>query len=187
PTRGCPRAPSVDNSARRDKAAAGFHAADSLRVALNSSDLGVLPQLRAVGGRASHEANHCAVGIDKAVSRAKASANDVIGAKLRKHATNIVAGDEPYVFQSHRDLFLKIRLQIREMLFIGGAEQITLRPVTCGTTQAFVEAGVKRNGIERHLNVHGSRKLCAHSSHALARGTLALRGFAFEHEHVPAT
>src|SRR5208337_4537659 len=51
----------------------------------------------------------------------------------------------------------------------------------------LLEAGVKRNGVERHLDVDRSGELGAHSSHALAGRTLALMGFPLNQQHVAAT
>ncbi len=134
-----------------------------------------------------HESNHRAVGIDEAVGRAETAAHNVIGAKLRKHISDLLRRNEPYILESHGDLLLIVRAQIGEMFLVGCAEQVTLGPVVSGISEAVVETGIKGDGIERHLNIDWSGELGPHAAHALARGTFALRGFALDHQHVITT
>src|ERR1700686_536458 len=128
-------------------------------------------------GRPGHESDHHTVGIDEAVARAKAAAHNVIAAKLGKHVADLVGRDEPYILESHCDLLLVVRAQIGEMSFVRGTEKVTLRPVVSRISESVVEAGIKRNGIKRHLNIDRSGELRSHTTHALAGGTLALSRF----------
>src|SRR5579864_3074965 len=70
------------------------------------------------------------------------------------------------------------------MFFVDSAEQVTLRTVVRGISKSLVEAGVKGDGIKRHLNVDWSGELGSHTAHTLARGTLALSRFPLNHQHV---
>src|SRR5437868_7902451 len=72
------------------------------------------------------------------------------------------------------------------MLVAGGAKQITLWAVAGGMPQALLEAGIKRNRVERHLDVHRGGELGAHPAHALARGTLALSAFPLDNQNISA-
>ena len=133
----------------------------------------------------SHESNHHTVRIDKSIARAKAAAHDVITAKLGKHVADLVARNQPNILQSHCDLLLIVRAQISEMFFVSGTEQVTLRPVVSGISELVVEAGIKRNGIKRHLNVNRRGELSSHPTHTLAGGTLALSRLPLDHQNVP--
>ena len=53
--------------------------------------------------------------------------------------------------------------------------------------QSLVEAGVKANRVQRHLDVHGSGELGAHATHTLSCGALTLMRLALDHEHVVAS
>jgi hypothetical protein len=73
------------------------------------------------------------------------------------------------------------------MLFVGGAEEISVRAIIGRVTDNFVELRKEVDRILRHLNVYRRGELCAHAAHTLARRAFALVRFAFEHEHVSAT
>ena len=73
------------------------------------------------------------------------------------------------------------------MFFGGGAEQISLRAIIAGEAEALFEAGVKRDGIERHLDADRSRELGADPAHAFAGGSFTGRGFAFDDQNVRAS
>src|ERR1700752_5229234 len=122
---------------------------------MNRRNARVLPQLRAVLRCPGHESNHRAVGIDEAVACAKTSAYDVIAAQERKHGADLVAGDDARVFKSQSNLPLVIPAQVGHMLFASRTEEISLRPVSCGMSQALVETAIERNRVQRHLDVHG--------------------------------
>src|SRR5215471_3664239 len=50
----------------------------------------------------------------------------------------------------------------------------------------FFKACIERNGIQRHLDIDGCRKLGSDATHALARGTLALRTLALDDQDAAA-
>src|SRR5207302_10546232 len=90
-----------------------------------------------------HEPNHRAVGIDKSVARTEAATHNVIRAKFRKHIAYFLRRDQPDIFQSERYLLLIIRPQVRDMLFVCSAEQITLGPITGSIPQSLSEAHIE--------------------------------------------
>src|SRR5207247_11161905 len=77
-----------------------------------------------------------------------------------------------------------IRPQIRHMLFVCCAKQISLRLVARWMPQTLFEAGIKRNGVERHLDTGRGRELRPHAAHALACRSLPLHRFSLDHQHV---
>src|SRR5450432_2614217 len=72
------------------------------------------------------------------------------------------------------------------MLVAGRTKQISLAAVIAGMPETLLEAGIKRNRVERHLDIHRGRELGAHAAHALAGGSLALRRFPLDDQNVAA-
>src|SRR5579862_3283880 len=103
--------------------------------------------------RPSHKPDHHTIGIDEAVSSAKAATDDIVATKLRKHAANVVAANEAHVFQSQANLLLVIRTQVGEVFLVCSAKKIALRTIVAGMTNPFLETRIKRNRVERHLDV----------------------------------
>ena len=56
--------------------------------------------------------------------------------------------------------------------------RLLARPLT------LLEAGIKGNRVQRHLDVHGCRELGSHAAHALPRGSLALSAFPLDDQNV---
>src|ERR1700677_306751 len=180
-----PGSGTVDDRPCGDRVARGRDfEAPVVDVAGDSRHPGVLPQRGAMAARPSHESDHGAVRIDEAVSSAEAPADDVIASELREQATNFVTRHKAHVLQSHVDLFFVISPQVGQVLFIGRAKKIALRTVIAWIAKAIVETGIERDRVKRHPDIDRRRKLRPHAAHALARGSLALRGLSFDHKHV---
>src|SRR2546425_11203146 len=77
-----------------------------------------------------------------------------------------------------------IRPQIRHMLFVCRAKQISLRLAARWMPQTLFEAGIKRNGVERHLDTGRGRELRPHPAHALACRSLALGRFPLDPQNI---
>src|SRR5438128_12587219 len=72
---------------------------------------------------------------------------------------------------------------MRHVPVAGRTKQIALRPVTGRMPYAILEAGVKGNRVERHLDVNWCRELRTHPAHTLAGGYLALCRFPLDDEN----
>src|SRR5437588_10948507 len=72
------------------------------------------------------------------------------------------------------------------MIFVRGAEQITVRAIIRRVPDNFIELRKEVDRIFRHLNVNWSRELDTHAAHALTGRAFALMRLALEHEHVRA-
>src|SRR5207237_7172073 len=112
-----------------------------------------------------------------------AAYDTVIRAEFRKRIAYFLRRDQPDIFQSERYLLLIIRPQVRDMLFVCCAEQITLGPITGRMPQSLFEAGIERNRVEGHLNTSCGRELRPHAAHTLARRSRALRRFPLNDQH----
>jgi hypothetical protein len=146
----------------------------------------VLAQFRPVIGRPCHQSVHGAVRIDKAVRRTETSAHNVIAAHLRKPAADFISIDQSRGLKAHGDLRFVVRAQVGQVPFRGSAEEISLRTVIAWIAEPFLEAGIKRYRVHRHLNIDRSRELGAHATHALAGRSFALSGFPFDDQNAAA-
>ena len=183
-----PRPATVHNRARGDSVARGRDfEAPVVKVARDSSYARVLPEPGAVVAGPRHKADHGAVGIDKTIGGTKAAAKDVIGAELRELAADFVTGDEAHILQPHGNLLVVVGAQVGHVFFVGRAKKISLGPVVAWIAEPLLEARIKGDRVKRHLDVDGRRELRPHTAHALARGSLALRGLALKNEDVLAT
>src|SRR2546421_13095074 len=70
------------------------------------------------------------------------------------------------------------------MIFVRGAEQITVRAIIRRVPDNFIELRKEVDRIFRHLNVDWSRELRTHAAHALAGRPVALMRLALKHQHV---
>src|SRR6185312_4979019 len=115
-----------------------------------------------------------------------ASAKDVIRAKLREHIDDFPRREHTRVAQAKRFLTFEVIAQVSKMRIPGGDKEVSLRAIAGRMSQAFVEGCVEGNGIERHLDVHGSGELRANTAHALSRRSFSLSALALDDQHLPA-
>src|SRR6185312_911009 len=132
-----PRPCTVDDYVSGNGALAGFNRADPCALAVDSRYLCSFPDLRAVFACPGHQAHHGAVRIYKTIAGAEAATNDIVATQLRKHTANVIAGDQLHVLEAKRNLALVVSTQISEMLLVGRAEKIALRPISARISEPF--------------------------------------------------
>lgn len=78
--------------------------------------------------------------IDKAISRTKSAAKNVIDAQLRHHLYDVFRRNPFDVGYAQRDLPLTIRFQISKVILSCRAEKITMRAIVRWVTYDFIKA-----------------------------------------------
>src|SRR5579863_1093353 len=114
-----------------------------------------------VGGP-RHEPDHRAIRINKTIGRTKTSSHNVIGAQLRKLPSNVISSHDLSIVQSRFYLLRMVRPQIREMLFVRRAKQISLWAISRWMPRSLLKTRIKRDRVERHFDVHRRRELRPH-------------------------
>src|SRR5205085_835029 len=181
-----PRPCTVDDYVSGNRALAAFNRADPCALAVDSRYLCSFPDLRAVFACPGHQPHHGAVRIYKTIAGAEAATNDVVATQLRRHTANVIAGDQLHVLEAKRNLALVVSAQIFEMLLVGRAEKIALRPISARISEPFLKTRVEGNGVEGHLDVDRGCELGPDPAHALPGCAYASGALALEYETVSA-
>ena len=110
----------------------------------------------------------------------------VVDPKLRHEFENVFRPDPFNIRHAERLLAFHVGFQIGDMLFVGRAEKITMRPIISRVPDDLVELRKEIDRIFRHLDVDRRGELRAHAAHALTRRAFTLMRLALKHEHVRA-
>src|SRR5207248_3683760 len=116
--------------------------------------------------------------------RAEAAAHNVVAAQLGQHLANVIGLEQLNRVEPEPFLQRIVGLQVCELCGTGRGKKITLGTISRRMSKRLFEGGVEGNRVERHLDVDRCGELGAHSTHALAGGTLALRALTLEHQNV---
>ena len=136
----------------------------------------------------SSESDHHAIGIDEAIGRTEAAAEHIVGAQLR-HASRQCRRASPCELASVPAIFAAPGwcADSRDATAWWRRTDIPADGIPPGWPSRSSNAAVKRDGVQRHLNVRRGGELRAHSAHALAGRAFALMRFALDDQHVAAT